>query len=366
MATYLEQNLGVREELQQKLEGILAQDPTLERDLIEYHSFHEKADVALQSIPSYYRGLFERAIQQQVLRLKAALDLEEKLNLLPNRSDEIVPVIFTIDKDHSQMFWALPAAIRIEEQDNDFSQRMDGLENAFIQCLSLLAHDPDWTLLDIERVVWAGFRSLTTLVEYSGKIPIRDAVQEFLAQRFIETWPFNGLIPNPQVAELAWDTWLLGQPRSGAVLNLKAVFPEETLLLTEPMPQPVETVLRFFNEKDITAWERPLRVTENSNWTVSARRLRTLLVRLASQGRVGKDGISSEYVMSGLSKEHLASFENLVPVLIENGVLRQEAIEGNTVFSLNPDHLEDVQDLINRDMTPFWVPLRSVVQNTTE
>lgn len=360
MAAYLEQNFGVREELQRQLEGLLAQDPLLEDDLAEYHAFLEKAELAYQSLPAFYRKTFEQAIQLQAQRLKRCLDLEAKLQSIPSGSDGIVPVVMTFDQSHSQMFWALPAASQTEGQDGTFSQRMDGLENAFIQFLTLLAKDPDWTLLDIERDVWAGFRSLTTLVEYTGPTSIREAVQEYLAQRLTETWPFKNLTPIPEIAELDWDTWQLGQTRSGALLDLKAVQPvvEEPAVTMEPTAVSEEPAYApLFTQKDIIAWERPLRVAEDSAWTVSARRLRTLLMRLASQGRIGKDGVYPEQILGGLPKDHAVSFEKLFPVLIETGVLREETNNGNSTLSLNPERLADVQDLITRDVTPFWVPL---------
>ena len=190
MATYLEQNLGVREDIQRQLDYLLIQDPLLEHDLAEYHEFMAKSERVLQSIPTFYRKSFEQAMQEQVNRLRNCLELEERLKNIPDRSDGIVPIILTIDNEHVQMFWALPAAIRTNSQDGNFSQRMDGLENAFIQFLTILAKDPEWTLIDIERGDWAGFRSLTTLIEYTGQTPIRDAIQEYLDQWLLESWPF--------------------------------------------------------------------------------------------------------------------------------------------------------------------------------
>ena len=101
-------------------------------------------------------------------------------------------------------------------------------------------------------------------------------------------------------------------------------------------------------------------MSEDSAWTVSARRLRTLFMRLASQGRIGKDGICPEQILSGLPKEHAASFEKLFPALIETGVLRQEAANESYALSLNPERLDDVQDLITRDVTPFWMPVSRI------
>lgn len=361
IAAYLEENFGVREELQRQLDGLLAQDPSLEHDLSNYHAFLEKQELAYQSLPAFYRKSFQQAVQLQVQRLKRCLDLETKLQAIPSGSKGIVPVVMTFDQRNSQMFWALPAATQTEGQDDTFSQRMDGLENAFIQFLTLLARDPDWTLLDIERGIWAGFRSLTTLVEYTGRIPVRDAVQEYLDRRLIETWPFKNLMPVPEIAELDWDSWQLGQNRFGALLDLKAAKPvvtEEPVVEVEPVVISTEPVfLPLFTQKDVVSWDRPLRVSEESAWTVSARRLRTLMMRLASQGRIGKDAIYLEQITRGLPKEHAMSFEKLLPTLIETGILCQDSFNGSTTYTLNPDRLADVQDLIIRDITQVWAPL---------
>jgi hypothetical protein len=81
------------------------------------------------------------------------------------------------------------------------------------------------------------------------------------------------------------------------------------------------------------------------------------MVHFAAQGRIGKDGLLPEQVLNGLSKEHVTSFEKLFPFLIESGVFHQEEANGKRLYSLNPDHLADIQDLINRDITPFWAPI---------
>jgi hypothetical protein len=358
IAAYLENNLSIREDVQQQLEGLMTQDPLLENDLAEYHRFIEKSVTVINSLPSFYQKNFEEALRLQTLRLKKCLELEEKLKTLPDHSESVVPVIFTFDVENSQLFMGLPAAIRTETQDVEFSLKMDMLENSFIQLLALLAQDPDWTLLDIERTEWAGFRSLTTLVEYSGQNLIREAIQEYMQHRLIETWPFKGLTPLPEIAELDWDTWLSGRSRAGAVLDLKSVFPDiEVSAAPEKEIQSLEPAFYFFTKKDVSSWEKALHVVEGSNWTTSARRLRTMVMRLISHGRVGENSIYINDVIGGLPNEHLLSIERQLPSLVNAGIIKQEELDGKYVISLNPDHLADIQDLINRDITAFWIPL---------
>ena len=158
---------------------------------------------------------------------------------------------------------------------------------------------------------------------------------------------FKNLTPIPEIAELEWETWLIGQSLLGAELDLKAIIPiEETIEASEAVILIGKAETRLFSEKDIVAWGRPLRVAEDSPWTLSARRVRTLVMRLASQGRVGKNGISLDQIISGLPREYATHLEKLFPILIETGIFHQEAVDGGFTYCLNPERLIDVQDLI--------------------
>ena len=357
MAVFLENKFGLREELSQKLEGILSQDPTLEQELFGYNTFIEKIDDILVNTVPYYRSSIEHVIHQQETRLKPCLDLEHKLKSLPEEGEKILPLVTSFDEADSQLYMALPAAIQNEAQNQQFIQRMDSLENALMQCIFFLAQDPDWVIVEIDRIQWANFRGLTALAEYNGNGSKVEAIQDILKQKIPEFWSFkNSMIPQPEVAELDWQTWQLGSKLYGAILDLKAISSEEAefggISTSEEM-----LVLDFFQEKDIVSWNRSLRVVESSNWNVAGRRMRTLLMRMAVQGRIGKDEVKIQTVLLGLPEAHKNSFQKMLPQLVEKGLLLSSNHESPKAICLNPDYLSEVQSLINRDVTPFWEPI---------
>jgi DNA helicase-2/ATP-dependent DNA helicase PcrA len=113
----------------------------------------------------------------------------------------------------------------------------------------------------------------------------------------------------------------------------------------------------LFKTQDIKGWERPLGAKRDNKRTFTARRLRTLVIRLATKGYIGKEGIDDQTILSGLTGTHLASFQTALPQLREIGILQTEGEENLGRLFLNPQHLNDVQDLINRDITPIWEPI---------
>ncbi len=115
----------------------------------------------------------------------------------------------------------------------------------------------------------------------------------------------------------------------------------------------------LFNNQDIKVWERPLGSKRDSKRTFTARRIRTLVLRLATKGYIGRDGIDELTILSGLKGSHLASFQTALPRLREIGILQAEnkTEENFGKLYLNPQHLKDIQDLINRAITPIWEPI---------
>ena len=197
------------------------------------------------------------------------------------------------------------------------------------------------------------FRVLTTLFDYSGNEAIEQSCQETIGNSLPASWPFQGLEPVLQITRVEWSLWQLGQERTGVLLVLPEEQPE---IVAEPQKPFVSSGL--FTERDIISWERPLRVTEDSAWSVQGRRLRTLLMRLIAQGRVGRDGLPAEQLSAGLPQQHAEALQLVLPELIEAGVLVEEPSQGiGQVVCLNPELLLIMQDLINRDVSAIWETL---------
>ncbi len=343
-----------RADLQRQIDSLIQQDPALETALLEYHEFETTRQKALEAVPSFYRHKLEAAHQKLQERLADLLTLENRLRDLPDLDSIYLPIVQALNGQHGQVFWVLPAVAQTNGREDLFTRRMNALENTLLRALASLAGERDTLLTDLERCSWAGYRGLTTLADESDNIALAEAVQQHLAQTLPEIWPFPDLAVQPQVVALDWDLWLLGINRSGAFEPVQVEVEVETAL-------PAAGAL--FNERDVAAWERPLRVTEASSWTLTARRLRTLLTRLVAQGRVGCNSLPIESIWAGLPLAHADNLRQVLPILTDQGVLITEAENGNQIVHVNPERLGDVQDLINREITPFWAP---VVQEDRE
>lgn len=337
-----------RADLQRQMDNLLQEDPALESALLEYHEFETARRDALAAVPSFYRQKLESAHQRQQEHLADLLALEDRLRELPDVDTIYLPILQAMSQEHGQVFWALPAAASADGREDLFARRMNAMENTLLRALSSLAGERDTLLPDLERCAWAGYRGLTTLADESDNASLAEAVQLHLSETIAELWPFPDLPVQPQVIALDWGLWLLGLDRTGAV---------------EPAPveEAVEVTLSvggvLFNERDVAAWERPLRVSEASAWTLTARRLRTLLTRLAAQGRIGRNGLPAESLWAGLPGVHAESLRQALPRLTGQGVLVVETEGDSQVVHINPERLVDVQDLINREVTTYWEPI---------
>ena len=337
-------------DLQRQMDFLMQQDPALEAALLEYHEFESSRAAALAAIPAFYRHKLEAAHQKLQERLADLLALENRLRELPDPRTIHLPILQALNDQHGQVFWTLPAAASSDGREDLFTRRMNALENTLLRALSALAGELDTLLPDLERCAWAGYRGLTTLADEIDNTALAAAVQQHLAETLSKLWPFPDLAVQPQVIPLGWNLWQLGLGRSGAV---EPALVEETL----EVPQPMAGAL--FNERDVAAWERPLRVAETSAWSLTARRVRTLLTRMTAQGRVGRSGLPAESLLAGLPALHADSLRQALTRLTGQTVLVAQTAPtiGGQVLHINPERLGEVQDLINREITPFWAPI---------
>jgi hypothetical protein len=350
LAIAISQLLDVRKDLHQKRLAILAADPNLEKNLKDYREFESSRDKAMQSTPAYYRNVLAEAHEKMRQHLRPLLEIEDQLARLPAHYAVYLPFLLAVDDKQTQLFLALPVLAGDENRQDAGIQRMNAVENAILQTIAQLASHQDWTILDIERSQWAGFRVLTTLFEFSGNNSIEQSCLETMLMHLAECWPFQGIDPEPQITRIDWNLWQLGQERTGLLLVLPEREPE---FVREPTQS--FHISGLFTVRDITSWERTLRVVEGSAWTVQARRLRTMLIRLIVQGFVGTACVPAEQLFIGLPQPHSGALRSALQGLIKAGILLEGPSEqGQKMVSINPELLPDIQDLINRDVSAIW------------
>lgn len=358
LAEQLREEQDQREALRERRQTMLARDPELEASLDEYRRFEASKDQVLQTAPSYYRRTLEDAHKSLKSRIAPLLELEEALNAIPELHVLELPIALTLDAGESQLFLALPAASQSDNSESFLSHRIDAFENFVLGALAALATDPAWVLVEIERQSWAGFRAVTALAQFTGSVSVVEAIQSHL-DRFVATdWPFTWFKPSPTVISLEWESWQAGRERHAA-LTEQELFAVPTQVVEGARSEDEVATGALFTTRDVAAWDRPLRVGHESLWTVTARRFRTLMIRLVAQGRIGGNGLPEQVIWSGLPDSHRVSLKATLPRLIEARVLCLEgsADAAEDRIYIDPAHLSDVQDLVNRDATLFWVPL---------
>lgn len=112
----------------------------------------------------------------------------------------------------------------------------------------------------------------------------------------------------------------------------------------------------FYTMNDILAWERPLPQGTDSLWTEQARRLRTLLIRMITKGYIGKTGLSQETLVKPLPEQHRDPMRKGINRLLKEDILLEMFPNGETesMLTLNPEELDQIQALVNREVTNFW------------
>jgi hypothetical protein len=343
-------NLDLRNGIQNRKQALLDQDPSLALSLEEFKLFEKNYKNTLATLPEIYKNTIIEAHNKLKEKLANILEIEHQLEKLPLPRPIQLLILQSYDKETGEICWVLPAPTRSEDLPDSFGAWMDEMESAFIRCIATLPVEKNTILDEVARNNWAGYRCITTLSEETDEVALAGKVQEHLGQTISEFWMYpDRLIQNqvmPSVVSLDWDFWSAGVNRTYNV--------EESLV---EKPAEVEVPNPLFSKQDYLVWDRPLRVTAESLWTVSARRLRSLFMRLAAQGRIGKQGLPEADLLCGLPEPHRSAILARIEVLLQEELLISKVDPSGNQLFINPVKLTMIQDLINRDVTAFWAPI---------
>jgi hypothetical protein len=111
----------------------------------------------------------------------------------------------------------------------------------------------------------------------------------------------------------------------------------------------------WYRDSDVTAWERSVRGA--SQWTPQMRRLRTTLLRMVARGHVGAArAVPHELLWRALPESHGPALRDDLQRLLVAGLLLAGEAEDDrgAPLAINPAMLAEVENLVNRDVTPFW------------
>jgi hypothetical protein len=343
-ATFLETRMKIKAAYKNLIEA----HPDLEARYRDYMDMETRRHMLPESYLKFH--------EEQKQRLEPYLKLKKMEQGLKLEETIYLQIALAIDKKEETSYWLLP----MPEEDQLPGQNREVIGDALIEALANsiihLATDPDWYLSDIVlNLVWFDFPALATPFEYKGEDPLEDSAQKIFHDYFATESIFHGCMLDVDVALVSMEIWQQGQPDAEPAL---------------PEPQEIETELEdlstlaersegFYSEEDVVSWERPLRTAEGSIWNIQGRRLRTLLISLVSKGLIGKDGVPKTKLFEPLPKMHRDQMQEGLELLITNEILLEKSENGEelSVLTINPERLDDVQTLINRDITEAWASI---------
>jgi hypothetical protein len=191
---------------------------------------------------------------------------------------------------------------------------------------------------------------MSALAEYTGKATLAESTRAALEAGLRDQLP--GLqIEAVEISVAAW-RYGIGLPPAIEVVAGEQQAPE--IPVAENIPEE-EIPGVWYRRADIESWNRPLKIATGSQWNQQARRLRTMLIRMIASGMVGGVWVDADQLTLGLPQTHAKALREGIARLVEVGVL--QPVNGDNRVTVNPSQIEEIQNLINRDTTEFWLPI---------
>lgn len=343
----------------QDLEGerqrLLADRPELKE---AWQSYKENSTYLTKSqvdnMPPVIQAAVLREAETIKQRVTPILELETKAQARLE-SDQVAFHILIIREaaNELKMLWVTPVLQSVLAMAGTGSAIAQDLLRALDNAVVELARAPEWIVEKATRQTIADLAALEVEALYTGTRPSREVVAELLRKQLVISPVFQLAQPNIHVVDIPWSMWNEAI-RSIPDLASTSVKPSQgTSQPEEVIPVTVNSSELFSND-DLRAWSA--KVAPGSEWGMSARRIRTLFMRLLAHGCVGETSLESTLLWQGLPEKHATAFEGLVPQLIE-----AELLLGNTTddiksitVAINPSHLQDIQSLINREPSAIW------------
>jgi hypothetical protein len=342
--------------LTRQREALLEQDPDLGEILRDYQTFEQSPSDALESVPSSYWSILVEEHKKRASRVGPYLDLLEEERSLTCPEPLVLRVVMSYERDSDLIRWVFP--FRADDQLS--SEAYDALCEVVWRLqhkVINLGLEPDWFLDDASMDTWCDFDALLVEGDYAGDGSPTESAQRFLAEATALRL-FEGADVTVRLVEMSGQAWRAGIRKA----EPQVVTPEEEHpTVPEEAPELEELTDGWYTEDDIVSWDRPLRVVSDSLWNVQARRLRTLLIRMIGKGKVGTESVAIERLWQHVPSPHKQNLKTGVGRLVEEELIvhTDSSSENGHNVSLNPERLEDVQDLINRDITQLWAGIIS-------
>lgn len=365
-------DMSALEKLQSERKRLLEADPTLASTLQEVEAFEQSGKAALNQLSESYRQVLLDAHRRNRQQIAPLLEIQRQLAELecsPLTTVELL-LFMVVEPERERVHWLTPWRITQAEAatiDTDATPLLIATNNAFLS----LVDAEHWQVHDLERSIWSEFLAFDAEANYTGPLPLQQAVEMSLT-RYLE--PLEAKIHckvTIKVLPLAQEIWQLlpsytlaecGTLPTAPTIEGSSVEQPEPITSEVSMPEaPIAELTAengWFTQQDLVAWNRTLKTGKQSQWSKQARRMRTLLMRLLAHGKVNGEAVAFDALVKGLPEPHFSEVCKGLDRLRQSGILRLVEPERMTKeamgVTLVAEYLEDIQSLINRQITPLW------------
>lgn len=340
-------------------EEIQAAIPDLEQLLADYRGFDPNAAV-MNELPKTFREVLLQKQQTIKNRLASYLELEaEEAGLFLEQAVSL-QIVGLHDAARRCFVWVFPYRDEPELLQNTRNVLNDVVWEAANQIINL-GQVADWIFDDVSVDSWEGYDALVVWGDYTGSAPIEEAVRDYLHSQLPKRPLFQRAAVDIEVAVVPYVV-SANEPQMEVPA---APMPEAIPAIDIAEPELEASISGWYSAEDIKSWEAPLKVTEGSLWNVQARRLRTLLIRMVAHGYLGTtSGVLMQELYQGLPPVHANALTTGLQRLHEIGLFQEGERAGELpTVTLNGEHLLEIQNLINREISPFWAGIISSESN---
>lgn len=346
LATGLADKWAHLQHLRGQRSGLLASDPALAAAFESYIEFEAAGEAALQGIPSWHQSALLAAHEELKARVQPLLAIRDAEAAVQVGLPLALPLAVTDLSGETQICWVLPFAAKVLSAGSE-AEAVSTLAADVVQGLERFARCEDWYFLDTEVTAWGEHLALVATAEYTGATNLAEVTASLL------TTELQAVMPSIEIQcfEMSAEVFEAGKGAPRAAEEEPAAVPDS--------PSLEEQTEGWYRDTDLISWSRPLKVAEGSLWNHQARRLRTLLIRMVGRGIIGRDHVVLEQLIAGLPEPHRESIREGVTEMISGDVLLAQGGDSSDRqrVTVNPAFLEEVQSLINRDMTEFWASM---------
>lgn len=325
-------------EQQRELALLQGQSPSFEKELSDYREIEKLRPEEWQRMAGIAKRLTEARREQLIEQLAPFLQQEEALRKARTEQHFVINLLALVDESNRVIRWLLPIP---RDKSTIPPQARALLEHASQTLHQAIALGCEQWNMGRPHPVEEGQGAFLVLAS-ATEIPPAELDQKKQAESIWET--------------LQTDPLFTGT-RTDIVLNhLKQpvwhdAFNGDTTI--------APLIHSWYTREDIRAWERPLRTAADSRWSEQGRRLRTLMLRMLSNGAIGESSILQHQLWYGVPEPHKEWLQLGVDQLLEHSFLlhHHQTLNGDLFVALNPTRLRDVQALIKREVTPAWEEL---------